>query len=50
LHGYEAASKLRVHPGAVTKMILRGELRGTKVARRWRIARADIDALLAGEQ
>jgi len=48
LFGTEAAKKLRVHPVTITKMIERGELRGTKIARRWRIRISDLDALLAG--
>jgi excisionase family DNA binding protein len=48
LFGTEAAKTLRVHPVTITAMIARGELRGIKVARRWRIPREDVDALLAG--
>lgn len=46
LYGTEAADKLRVHPSTITAMIARGELRATKVGRRWRIPRADIEAML----
>ncbi len=45
----EAAGLLRLADMTVYRMLERGELRGVKVAGRWRIRRADIDKLLAGE-
>jgi excisionase family DNA binding protein len=44
----EAAALLRCHPRTVSGMIASGQLKATKVARRWRIRRSDIEALLPG--
>ena len=46
----ELAEMLRLHPYTVYRMLERHELPGVKIAGRWRTRRADIDALLAGEQ
>ncbi len=45
----EVAGLMRVHEMTVYRMLERGELPGVKIAGRWRIRRADIDKLLAGE-
>lgn len=47
LYAVEAAALLRVHPNTIVKMIQRGQLRGIKIAARYRIPREDVEALLA---
>ena len=44
----EAAALLRCHPRTVSRMILNGQLEATKVARSWRIRRADVEAMPPG--
>ena len=48
LLAFEAAALLRVHPRTITRMIARGQLEATKVARSWRIRRSDVEAMLPG--
>jgi excisionase family DNA binding protein len=45
----ETAELLRLHDATVYRALERGEIPGVKVAGRWRIRRADLDKLLAGE-
>ncbi|WP_077079307.1 helix-turn-helix domain-containing protein [Mycobacterium numidiamassiliense] len=45
----EAAKYLRINPSSVYDMLWSGRLPGYKVGGKWRIAQADLDALLAGQ-
>jgi excisionase family DNA binding protein len=49
LYAPEAAALLRVHVETLYRMIERGEVPATKVARRWRISREYVETMLAGE-
>jgi excisionase family DNA binding protein len=44
----ETAAFLRLPEGTVYRMLARGEIRGTLLARRWRVRRSDLVALFAG--
>jgi excisionase family DNA binding protein len=48
LRAIETAALLRCHPRTVSRMIASGQLEATKVARSWRIRRADVEAMLPG--
>ena len=45
----EAAEYLRLSKMSVYRLLEGGKLPGAKIASRWRVRRADLDALLAGE-
>jgi putative molybdopterin biosynthesis protein len=49
LSAEQVAELFGVHRTTVYDLIERGEIPAVKVARRWRIRRQDIEALLAGE-
>jgi excisionase family DNA binding protein len=46
----EVAKVLQVNPRTVNRMLERGELRGVKAGRLWRIPQEALDAYLRGEQ
>lgn len=43
----QIAHRLNVHPATVRRLLARGELRGAKVGRAWRIAPRTLDAYFA---
>jgi excisionase family DNA binding protein len=46
----EVAAILKVHPRTINRLLERGELRGVKVGRLWRIPEEALTAYLRGEQ
>jgi excisionase family DNA binding protein len=46
----EAAAILKVHPRTINRLLERGELRGFRVGRVWRISREALDAYIHGER
>ncbi len=45
----EAAEYLRVDVSTIYRWVRSGQIRGIKVGQRWRVARAELDAMLAGK-
>ncbi len=46
----QVAERLSVHPKTVYSMLVRGELRGVKVGRVWRVPAEELEAFLRGEK
>jgi excisionase family DNA binding protein len=46
----EVAEVLKVHPRTVNRMLERGQLRGVKAGRLWRISQEALEAYLRGEE
>ncbi|MGE0542429.1 MAG: helix-turn-helix domain-containing protein [Dehalococcoidia bacterium] len=46
----EVAEVLQVNPRTINRMLDRGELKGFKVGRLWRISQEALDAYMRGEQ
>jgi len=46
----QIAERLSVHPKTVYNMLVRGELRGVKVSRVWRVPAEELEVFLRGEK
>ena len=46
----QVAERLSVHPKTVYNMLVRGELRGIKVGRVWRVPAEELEVFLRGER
>jgi excisionase family DNA binding protein len=46
----QVAERLSVHPKTVYNMLVRGELRGVKVGRVWRVPAEELDVFLRGKR
>ena len=46
----QVAERLSVHPKTVYNMLVRGELRGVKVGRVWRVPAEELEVFLRGER
>ncbi|MEW5931995.1 MAG: helix-turn-helix domain-containing protein [Bacillota bacterium] len=46
----QVAERLSVHPKTVYNMLVRGELRGVKVGRVWRVPAEELEIFLRGER
>jgi acetyl-CoA synthetase len=46
----EVAELLKVNPRTINRMLERGELRGFKVGRLWRVSEEALQAYMRGEQ
>lgn len=46
----QVADRLSVHPKTVYNMLVRGELRGVKVGRVWRVPAEELEVFLRGER
>ncbi len=46
----QVAERLSVHPKTVYSMLVRGELRGIKVGRVWRVPAEELEVFLRGER